>query len=83
LAGARAGLQTEIAHRLAKATMEGTGAVLSRSPQTATQLREDVASTGGATQAGLQVLAEDDRLMKLIAQAVDAAASRSRELAGS
>lgn len=79
-AGERAGLPAEMAARLARQTVAGAGALLAQSPKSATELREEVTSPGGTTQAGLAVLSENGRLSTVFADAVRAAAARSREL---
>lgn len=80
-AGRRAGLPQATAMRLARATIEGSGALLSHSEASAATLRQDVTSPGGTTQAGLEVLSRDQRLLELISDAVRAAARRATELA--
>lgn len=81
-AGERAGLPKDAALRLARRTVEGAGALLSASPKSARELREDVTSAGGTTQAGLAVLARDGQLTALLTDTVLAAAARARVLAG-
>lgn len=81
-AGAAAGLPAELSARLARATIEGAGELLFRSPESPEQLRVNVTSPGGTTAAALAVLMGDDALTKLMTEAVAAAAKRSRELAG-
>ena len=79
-AGAAAGLPTELAETLARATVAGSGELLARSPLPAATLRQNVTSPGGTTAAALEVLmAGLDALMR---DAVAAATRRSRELAG-
>ncbi|MBE9559064.1 MAG: pyrroline-5-carboxylate reductase, partial [Proteobacteria bacterium] len=46
------------------------------------QLRKNVTSPGGTTQAALEVLMTDDGMQQLMTRAVDAATRRGRELAG-
>lgn len=81
-AGAAAGLPAELAERLARATVAGSGELLHRSPLAAATLRENVTSPAGTTAAALAVLMRDDGLAPLLREAVEAAARRSRELAG-
>lgn len=81
-AGHAAGLDADLAARLARATIEGAGELLWQSPESPAQLRIDVTSPGGTTAAALAVLMSDDGLTKLMTEAVAAAAKRSRELAG-
>lgn len=75
-----AGLPADLAARLATATVSGAGAYAEYSDLTAAELRRQVTSPNGTTQAALEVLMEGDRLKKLFANAVEAAAQRSREL---
>ena len=81
-AGAAAGLAPDLAERLARATIEGAGELLHRSPSSPAQLRIDVTSPGGTTAAALAVLMGETGLTPLMTEAVAAAAKRSRELAG-
>ena len=81
-AGREAGLPAELATRLARATVSGAGELLHRSSASAEQLRRDVTSPKGTTQAALDVLMAPGGLAPLVAKAVAAAARRSRELAG-
>lgn len=80
-AGMRLGLPAELAMRLARATVAGSGELARRSDQTAAQLRQNVTSPGGTTQAALGVLMADGGMQSLIDRALAAAARRSRELA--
>jgi pyrroline-5-carboxylate reductase len=80
-AGVKAGLAPELARKLARWTVSGAGELLHRSEVGADTLRENVTSKGGTTFAALQVLMRPDGLAKLMAEAVAAAAKRSRELA--
>lgn len=81
-AGAAAGLEAGMAARLARATIEGAGELLYQSPLEPAVLRQNVTSPKGTTAAALEVLMGDDGLTGLMTMAVDAAARRSRELAG-
>ncbi len=82
-AGAGLGLPPEVAARLARATIEGAGELLYRSPElTPADLRESVTSRGGTTAAALEVLMAADGLAPLVARAVAAAKRRADELAG-
>lgn len=82
-AGAAAGLPAELAARLARATVEGAGELMHRSPETApAQLRINVTSPGGTTEAALGVLMADDGLKPLMERAVAAAEARAKALAG-
>jgi len=81
-AGAAAGLPADLAARLARATVAGSGELLHRSPLDAATLRQNVTSPAGTTAAALSVLMAADGLDPLMEKAVAAATKRSRELAG-
>jgi len=81
-AGAAAGLPADLAARLARATVAGSGELLHRSPLDAAVLRQNVTSPGGTTAAALEVLMAADGLDAVLERAVAAATRRSRELAG-
>jgi pyrroline-5-carboxylate reductase len=81
-AGAAAGLPADLAARLARATVSGSGELLHRSPLDAATLRQNVTSPNGTTAAALGVLMAPDGLDPLMEQAIAAATKRSRELAG-
>src|SRR5438128_3497150 len=81
-AGAAAGLPPELAAKLARATVSGSGELLNRSPLDPATLRQNVTSPGGTTAAALDVLMAADGLAQLMKEAVLAATRRSRELAG-
>ncbi|WP_298357639.1 pyrroline-5-carboxylate reductase [Rhodoblastus sp.] len=81
--GEALGLPADLATRLARATVEGSGELLHRAPEiSAETLRKNVASPGGTTQAALDVLMAQDGLVALMARATAAAAKRAGELAG-
>ena len=81
-AGEAQGLAPELAMQLAKATVAGAGALAMQAEETPEQLRINVTSPNGTTQAGLEVLMDEARgLPALMAATVKAAADRSRELA--
>ena len=82
-AGAAAGLPNELAAKLARATVAGSGELLHRAALDAATLRQNVTSPGGTTAAALDVLMSDEGLDQLMQKAVAAATQRSRELAGS
>ncbi|MEJ6394089.1 pyrroline-5-carboxylate reductase [Gymnodinialimonas sp. 2305UL16-5] len=80
-AAARAeGLPQEMAMQLAKATVAGAGALAEQAEETPEQLRINVTSPNGTTQAGLEVLMGENGLAPLIRRTVAAATARSREL---
>ena len=82
-AGAAAGLPPDLAARLARATVEGSGELMHRSPEVApSQLRINVTSPGGTTEAALGVLMAGDGMKPLMEKAVDAALARARALSG-
>jgi len=81
-AGAKAGLPLELATQLARATVAGAGALMRQSGEDAGQLRRNVTSPNGTTQAALDVLMAENGLGPLMDRAVAAADKRSRELAG-
>ena len=80
-AGAEAGLPEDQAMRFARSVVCGAGELAYRDDTPAGQLRKNVTSPGGTTQAALDVLMADDGLEALMNRAVAAAAERSRELA--
>ncbi len=80
-AGAAVGLAPDLAMRLARATVEGAGELMTREPAVpAAILRQNVTSPGGTTAAALGVL--QGELDALLARAVTAARDRARELGG-
>jgi pyrroline-5-carboxylate reductase len=79
-AAAAAGLPRELADRLARETVAGSGELLHRSSLDAATLRENVTSPGGTTAAALDVLMGDDGLAQLMKKAIAAATDRSRKL---
>ena len=80
-AGVAAGLPEELATKLARATVAGSGELLHRSELAAATLRQNVTSPGGTTAAALDVLMGADGLKQLMTRAVAAATARSKELA--
>ena len=81
-AGVAAGLPEALAMQLARSTVAGAGELMRQSGEDASQLRVNVTSPGGTTQAALDVLmADGDGLTALMTRAIDAATRRSRELA--
>lgn len=81
-AGVDAGLPEDLAGRLAVNTVAGAGALAQQSDEAPSQLRRNVTSPGGTTEAALDVLMTDDALAHLFSRAVAAATRRSKELAG-
>ncbi|WP_422074906.1 pyrroline-5-carboxylate reductase [Tranquillimonas rosea] len=82
-AGEAQGLDPELALKLAKATVGGAGQLAEDSDEDPGQLRKNVTSPNGTTQAGLEVLMDEETgLPPLMHRTVAAAADRSRELKG-
>lgn len=77
-AGETEGLPRATAERLARATITGAGALLDADVRHPSELRRDVTSPGGTTEAALQVLAKT--MPVLVAGAVAAARRRAGEL---
>ncbi len=77
-AGAALGLPKDQAQRLALGTILGSSELAALSPDTPAELAARVASPGGTTRAGLDVL--DPSLYALILSTLEAAAQRSVEL---
>lgn len=75
------GLPADQAQRLALATVEGAAALAAASGEGPHQLAERVASPGGMTRKGLDVLDRDDALRRLLERTLDAAVRRAREMA--
>ncbi|MBQ2260964.1 MAG: pyrroline-5-carboxylate reductase [Loktanella sp.] len=81
-AGVAAGLPAQMAMDLAKATVGGAGQLAETADEDPAQLRKNVTSPNGTTQAGLEVLMDDaNGLPDLMRRTVAAAAARSKELA--
>jgi pyrroline-5-carboxylate reductase len=80
-AGVEAGLPEELATKLARETVAGSGELLHRSDVSSAMLRQNVTSPGGTTAAALQVLMGNDGMQSLLTRAVAAATRRSKELA--
>jgi pyrroline-5-carboxylate reductase len=80
-AGERLGLSAEDALTFATATFAGAAALLSDSGEKPGALIAQVASKGGTTQAGLDVLDSDGQLAALLTNVLRAARDRGRELA--
>ncbi len=80
-AGVEAGLPPDLAGKLARETVAGSGELLHRSELDAATLRRNVSSPGGTTVAALEVLMGEGGMQSLMTRAVAAATRRSRELA--
>ena len=80
-AGEAEGLAPNLAMQLAKATVAGAGALAAQADESPEQLRINVTSPNGTTQAALEVLMDQqDGLASLMRRTVTAATVRSREL---
>lgn len=80
-AGEAQGLAPELALQLARATVAGAGALAEDSDESPAQLRINVTSPNGTTQAALEVLMEPETgFPALLARAIKAATERSKEL---
>jgi pyrroline-5-carboxylate reductase len=81
-AGVDAGLGADLAMKLARQTVIGSGVLMTADDSDAGTLRQNVTSPGGTTQAALDVLMGDGRLQALMTEAIAAAKKRSTELSG-
>ena len=80
-AATRLGLPQDQARALAIAMVEGAAALAAQSEHDPGRLAEMVASKGGVTRAGLDVLDDDGALIDLVARCLRAARDRSAEMA--
>jgi pyrroline-5-carboxylate reductase len=80
-AAGRLGLPHDQAMRLATAMVEGAAALAARSAETPGRLAQRVASPGGTTEAGLDVLDAGEALNELVARTLEASRRRSLEMA--
>lgn len=78
--GAALGIADDVADRLARATVAGAAALAAKSPETLLAMADRVASKGGSTRAGLDVLDAHASLIVLVGAALQAATERNREL---
>ncbi len=81
-AGIAAGLPEDLATRLARATVTGSGELLFQAEEDPAILRKNVTSPGGTTLEALKILMADEGLQPLLNKAIAAATARSRELGG-
>jgi pyrroline-5-carboxylate reductase len=79
-AGVSLGLSPAAARDLARATTAGAAALMTQSGADAAELRRQVTSPAGTTEAALKVLLGEHGLTPLLREAAAAAAQRSREL---
>lgn len=80
-AGAALGLPQEQAARLALATVEGSAAMAAGAGESPAVLADRVASPGGSTREGLNVLDRDAALQELLKETLAASRKRNAELA--
>ncbi len=80
-AGAALGLPADQAARLALATLEGSAVMAADADVTPAVLADRVASPGGSTRQGLNVLDRDGALVALLTETLAASARRNREMA--
>jgi pyrroline-5-carboxylate reductase len=80
-AGVKAGLPAELAMRIARATVAGSGELLRQSAEPPSTLRQNVTSPAGTTLEALKLLMAPEGLQPLFDKAIAAATRRSRELA--
>jgi len=80
-AAARLGLPEQQARALALAMVDGAAALAAQSDHAPGKLAEMVASKGGVTRAGLDVLDDSDALVRLMTDTLSAARERSAEMA--
>lgn len=79
-AAVEAGLPEDLASRLARVTVAGSGELVHQASEPPSQLRKNVTSPAGTTLEALNVLMAEDGLQPLMTRAIAAATRRSREL---
>lgn len=80
-AGAALGLPADQAQRLALATVEGSGLMAAAADESPAALADRVASPGGSTREGLNVLDRGEALRALLRETLAASARRNAEMA--
>jgi len=80
-AGERAGLNAEVAKKLALATLHGSIHLAEKSRENFETLRKNVTSKGGTTESALNVLMQENGLKNLLENAVSEAVKRAKILA--
>lgn len=80
-AGVALGLREDQARRLAIATVQGSATMAAEADVTPAVLADRVASPGGSTRQGLNVLDRDDALRNLLIATLQASAKRNAEMA--
>jgi pyrroline-5-carboxylate reductase len=73
------GLDQEIAKKLIIQTFIGAAEMVKVSPKSAKQLRKEVTSPGGTTEAGIQIL-EENSVQQAFIECIKAAASQSKKM---
>lgn len=81
--GIAAGLEPELAKALARRTVIGAGALLEASEDSPEQLRKNVTSPKGTTEAALNIIMKDRALEHLMCKAILAATRRGKVLSNS
>jgi pyrroline-5-carboxylate reductase len=81
-AGAAAGLAPADASRMARSTVIGAAALLAQTGEEPAELRRQVTSPAGTTEAALNILLGEQGLAPLLGEAVARAMQRSKELGG-
>ena len=81
MASARLGLPEREAQDLAIAMVQGAAALAAQSEHSPGQLANMVASKGGVTREGLDVLDQDEAMLRLVTQTLRSARDRSMEMA--
>ena len=79
-AGVKQGLSADIAKKLAITTLIGSAELTLVSSESLVELRQNVTSKAGTTEAALNVLMQNDALKNLFADAIDAAVKIATEL---
>jgi pyrroline-5-carboxylate reductase len=80
-AGAALGLPVDQAARLAMATLEGSAIMAAAADISPAVLADRVASPGGSTREGLNVLDRDEALVTLLTETLAASERRNAEMA--
>ena len=75
------GLDRELAYQFARQTIIGAGFTLKHNENSLENLRANVTSKGGTTEAALNVLVHENRLQNIIDSALSAAQKRALEMA--
>jgi len=79
--GAKQGLPEDLAKRIAIGAVAGSGALMAETGTDPAELRRNVTSPGGTTQAALEVLMASEGMPSLLERAMKACADRDKALA--